>query len=82
VLVTGATAREARGGREIARRTAELWARDRTYLAAPRRVLQARDTALVVARSAISVVRRGGDGAWRYAIALLEDDHTKGRDDT
>ena len=62
----------ARGPAAIARLAAALWARDRTYVADPRRVLQARDTALVVAgRGSLTVVRRGSDGAWRYAIALL-----------
>ena len=47
----------------------ELWGR--RYVADPRHVLQARDTALVVSDDHISVVRRGSDGAWRYAISLL-----------
>jgi hypothetical protein len=34
-------------------------------------VLQARTTGLVLTRRGINVVRRGSDGAWRYAIALL-----------
>jgi hypothetical protein len=76
VLVADVGAREARGGGEIARLASELWERDRTYLAEPRRVLQARSTALIVARQGINVVRRGSDGAWRYAIALLSRDDT------
>ena len=32
---------------------------------------QARDTALVVSDRSTGVARRGGDGAWRYAISLL-----------
>jgi hypothetical protein len=63
--------RRARGGREIARHAAALWESEQTYVAEPRHVLQARDTALVVARGSINVVRRGSDGAWRYAISLL-----------
>ena len=66
--------REVRGGDEIGRWAREMWARDRTYLADPRRVLQARDTGLVLTRHGINVVRRGSDGAWRYAIALLSRD--------
>ena len=62
---------QARGGDEIARFAEAMWERDRTYVADPRRVLQARDTALVVAEHAINVVRRGSDGGWRYAISLL-----------
>lgn len=68
--------REARGGDEIARWACEMWRSERTYLADPRRVLQARDTGLVLTRNGINVVRRGPDGAWRYAIALLSRDDT------
>jgi Domain of unknown function (DUF4440) len=71
VLAPGDGPRATRGRAAIAREAAALWARDRTYVAAPRRVLQARDTALVVGRWGIHVVRRGRDGAWRYAISLL-----------
>jgi Domain of unknown function (DUF4440) len=74
VLVADHGAPEARGGDEIARWAREMWAHERTYLAEPRRVLQARDTALVLTRHGINVVRRGSDGAWRYAIALLSHD--------
>ncbi len=76
VLVADHGGREARGGDEIAR-----WARDRTYLADPRRVLQARDTGLVLTRHGINVVRRGTDGAWRYAIALLSRDDATTEED-
>ncbi|MDP8909624.1 MAG: hypothetical protein M3N47_11040 [Chloroflexota bacterium] len=41
-------------------------------------MLQARETALVVAQRAINVVRRDPDGTWRYAISLLTfEDNTK-----
>jgi hypothetical protein len=63
---------EAHGGEAIGRALVELWARGRTYVACPRRVLRSRDTALVVADAGIHVLRRGGDGAWRAAISLLE----------
>jgi ketosteroid isomerase-like protein len=76
VLVAGDGLQEARGGVEIARFATAMWEGDRTYIADPRRVLQARDTALVVAERSINVVRRGSDGAWRYAISLLSPDHT------
>jgi hypothetical protein len=72
--VLGDGSREARGGDEIARLAGDVWESDRTYLAEPRRVVQARNTGLVVATRGISVVRRGRDGAWRYAIALLSYD--------
>ena len=65
---------EARGGDAIGRALAELWARDRTYVACPGRVLQAGDTALLVSEAGIHVLRRRGDGAWRAAISLLELD--------
>ena len=71
VIVAGGTSRQARGRDEIALFATQIWAREPTYLADPHRVLQARDTALVVAPRAINVVRRAGDGTWRYAIALL-----------
>lgn len=74
VLVAGDEATEARGGEQIARLATAMWDRDKTYLAAPRRVLQAHDTTLVVAEGAINVLRRGSDGRWRYAISLLDDD--------
>ncbi len=77
VLVAG-DEQPARGGEEIARWATALWAGDRTYVADPRRVVQARELALVVEEQAINVVRRGSDGAWRYAIVLLSvDDGTE-----
>jgi hypothetical protein len=75
VLVRPGAAAEARGGQQIGRIAAELWSQDLTYLAEPRRVLQARDTALVVAEHGVSVVRRDAGGTWRYAISLLAFDH-------
>ncbi len=71
VLVAGDGVHEARGGEEIARFATAMWERDRTYVADPQRVLQARDTALVVGERGINVVRRRSDGAWRYAISLV-----------
>ena len=76
--VLGGDPGEARGGAQIARLAAAMWERDFSYLAAPERVVQARDTALVVARRGINVVRRRGDGTWLYAIALLDANETKG----
>ncbi|CAN5650479.1 hypothetical protein BH24ACT24_BH24ACT24_04450 [soil metagenome] len=74
VLVARDGDREARGDEEIARFASAMWERDRTYVAVPQRVLQARDTALVVAAWGTNVVRRGSDGSWRYAISLLVTD--------
>ncbi len=74
VLALRARAHAARGAGEIERLAETLWAADSTYIAAPLRVVQARDTTLVVADGAINVLRRGSDGAWAYAIALLSLD--------
>jgi len=71
VLGIGEGPDAARGTEEIGRLVTALWTGDWTYAAHPRRVVQARETALVLADGAINVVRRGSDGAWRYAIALL-----------
>ncbi len=73
MLVVGGGLPEARGRRQIARAAAQLWDSERLYLADPRRVLQVRDTALVLAGRAINVIRRD-DGSWRYAISLLYPD--------
>jgi hypothetical protein len=82
VLATEDSSRGARGGDEIARLTHYLCERNHTYLAEPSPVLQAGDTGLIVAKRGINVVRRGTDGAWRYAIApLSRDDRTAGRTD-
>ena len=74
MLVAGGGLPEARGRRQIARVAAQLWDSERLYLADPRRVLQVRDTALVLAGRAINVVRRTDNGSWRYAISLLDLD--------
>jgi uncharacterized protein DUF4440 len=81
VLVADDGAREARGGEEIAQLVSEMWERNRTYLADPPKVLQARDTGLVVTKRGVNVVRRGSDGAWRYAIALPARDGTTTEED-
>jgi hypothetical protein len=74
VLALGREASAARGTVEIGRLAAALWEADWAYVAAPRRVVQARDVALVLADRAINVVRRGSDGSWGYAIALMSLD--------
>ncbi len=73
VLVAG-DQQPARGGMEIARLVLATWEGDHAYIADPRRVMQARDIALIVGDQVINVVRRGHDGAWRYAIVLLSVD--------
>ncbi|HLM32728.1 MAG TPA: nuclear transport factor 2 family protein [Gaiellaceae bacterium] len=71
VLVAGVEPREARGVHAIRRLVEVLLDRNETYVAEPSRVVQARDTALVLGEAGLNVVRRGGGGAWQYAIALL-----------
>ena len=79
--VLSAGSREARGADEIAGLASEMWQQDRTYIAGPSRVVQARDTGLVVAQRGVNVVRRGRGGAWRYAIALLSRDEATTEED-
>jgi hypothetical protein len=74
LLVGGGLTGEVRGSEEIALSASALWSRDFVYVADPRRVVQAHDIALVLATQGTSVVRRGADGAWRYAISLLAID--------
>jgi ketosteroid isomerase-like protein len=71
VLVAEGGREEVRGPHAIADSVAAAWGRDHTFIADPRRVVQARDLALVLAGHGISVMRRGDDRAWRYAISLL-----------
>jgi ketosteroid isomerase-like protein len=73
VVITQDGSLEAHGRADIARAVVELWAGERGYLADARRVVQARNTALVVGDGAIHVVRRGRDRSWRYAISLLTE---------
>jgi ketosteroid isomerase-like protein len=77
VAVAGGEA--ARGGEAIAAAISRLWAQERTYLAGARRVLQSRDLALLIADGGLHVLRRGGDGAWRAAISLLDPKPTDRR---
>lgn len=79
VLVAPDEPAEARGGEQIARLASAIWERNQPYIAAPRRLLQAREITLIVADNAINVARRGSDGNWRYAIALLSDASTERR---
>ena len=77
-VLVGGDGRRAQGAEEIALGLEALWDGDRTYVADPLRVLQSRDTALVVAQESVSVMRRGSDGGWRFAISLLS---SEGRND-
>ena len=76
VLVAGSPAREAHGPDAIRRLARAILQSGLSYLPEPLRVVQARDTAVVFANGGINVVRRGNDGGWRYAIALLAHEHT------
>lgn len=76
VLVAGSPAQEAHGPQAIRRLAKAILQGGLSYLPEPLRVVQAQDTAVVFANSGINVVRRGNDGAWRYAIALLAHAHT------
>jgi hypothetical protein len=79
VLVAGAEPTEARGGAQIGRLASTIWEGDQLYIAAPRRVLQAREITLILTDTGINVARRGRDGNWRYAIAVLNDEPTERR---
>jgi len=72
MLVAGDGLHEARGQRQIAQVFARMWNAGCLYLADPRRILQARDTALIRAGRAINVARRANDGSWRYEISVLD----------
>ena len=76
VLVAGSPTREAHGLEAIRGLARAILQSGLSYLAEPLRVVQARDTAVVLANGGINVVRRGSDGGWRYAIALLAHQHT------
>jgi ketosteroid isomerase-like protein len=69
-----ASRREEAHGERIAALAARMWASKHRFMAEPRRVVQAGDTALVVADSTIGVARRAPDRRWRYAIELLDVD--------
>lgn len=71
----------ASGGEAIGAVLAELWRRERTYVARAGQVLRAHDTALLVSPGAIHVAHRAGDGTWRAAISLLDlDTSTRSED--
>lgn len=63
--------RSARGA-DVAPFIAGLWRSGVAYTAEPPVVLQSRETALVVAERAISVVRRDGAAGWRYTITAID----------
>jgi|FLYL01.1.fsa_nt_gi ketosteroid isomerase-like protein len=68
LLVRGDSA--ARGLDAVVRLIPSTWEAGHTHLAGEGQVLQAGDLALAVGRDRISVMRRGQDRRWRYAIVL------------
>lgn len=69
-------------GEAIPEAALALWGNGRAYVADPRRVLAARDIALIVTERGVNVARRGTDGDWRYAIVRqsiggIEDENEK-----
>ena len=79
ILVAGDQPIEARGSEQITRLARGIWESNHLYIAAPTRVLQAREITLIVTDTGVNVARRRRDGNWRYAIALLGDEPTKRR---
>jgi hypothetical protein len=73
VLVAGDRPQQVCGSGEATGDAWLLWQRQHGYLAGPRRVFQARDTALLVGDGVINIARRGPDGSWRLAISVLRD---------
>jgi quercetin dioxygenase-like cupin family protein len=74
--------RPVRGGEAIAH--AALAARNGIggYVADPRRILLARNSALVITDHGVNVMHRSGDGAWRYTIVFHAMEESKGREQT
>lgn len=48
-----------------------LSSRNEGYVGGSSRIVQARRTALIIGKDAISVARRSRDGSWRFAICSL-----------
>ena len=81
MLVMGGAQPVAAARRSLARR----WRRGTAigaYVADPRRVVLARNIALVVTEQGVNVMHRGHDGAWRYAIVLHVVEESNGRERT
>ncbi len=71
VLIAGGEP-AARGHQEINRAAYTLREQPSGYVAQPRRILEWRDTALLLGDGVINVARRGHDRSWRFAIAWLQ----------
>lgn len=74
LLIADETSPELRGREQISQAATALCLDRHEHLTSPCQVFQARDTALMLDRGAVNVVRRGDDGTWRYAICILSDD--------
>jgi hypothetical protein len=59
-----------RGGEAIARAALATPFGIGAYVADSRRILLARNSALVITDRGINVMHRGGDGVWRYVIVV------------
>jgi hypothetical protein len=55
-------------GDEIGRLALAWWGDGHAYVADPRRLLVARDIALIVGERGVNVARRDRNGDWKYAI--------------
>lgn len=66
--------RAAFGREQIDALIASLWVDGTSYVAEPRRVVLAGNTALVLGDQGISVARRNASGGWLYAISCLTND--------
>ena len=73
VLVTSQGSPPVRGPEEILRAGSLPWQHQGGYLADPRWIVRARDTALILGGGVINVARRGRDRSWRYAILVLDN---------
>lgn len=62
---------------DVAPFLAGLWREGFAYVAKPPVVLQAHDTALIVAGRAISVAHRDRSECWRYAITAIDMEVTQ-----
>lgn len=71
-VLSFAGSRQLRGADRVAGFAADNFCGENGYLADPRLVVQAGDTALVVTAHGANVLRRGADGTWRYEILLLQ----------
>jgi quercetin dioxygenase-like cupin family protein len=74
--------RPIRGGEAIARVALARRTGIGAYVADPRRVLLARDSALIVTDRGVNVMHRGDGGVWRYAIVLHAVEQSNGGEKT